>query len=215
MIKTGLFGGTFNPVHQGHLRAAQEVAEEIGLASVIFMPAARPPHKPSENLAPYESRVAMLGLAVAKNPLFEVSTLEGELPGPSYTVETLKELTRRLEPGASVYFIIGAEAFSEIGTWKEPGELFSLASFVVVERPGFSAREILGVARAEISGGYSLSEDGKSLEHPELGPIRLAGVTLFEISGTMIRARLKKEKSIKYLVPEEVEEYIIDNGLYR
>lgn len=215
MKKVGLFGGTFNPVHLGHLSGARETTQSLGLIRVIFMPAARPPHKGSVDLAGFEHRRRMLELAIRDNPMFEVSSLEANRPGPSYTVTTLKELSRELGPGLSLTFIIGAEAFIEIGTWREPALLFEMAEFAVMLRPKWSPGRLEEVARLEISPDYSRSEDGDSLVHPVFRPIHFVEITPVEVSGTLIREKVRRGESIKYLVAKEVEGYILSNGLYR
>ncbi len=215
MKKVGLFGGTFNPVHLGHLSGARETAQSLGLQRVIFMPAARPPHKESVDLAGFEHRRRMLELAIRGNPIFEVSCLEANRPGPSYTATTLKELSRELGPDISLTFIIGAEAFSEIGTWREPAALFEMAEFAVMLRPKWSPERLEEVARLEISRDYSRSEDGPSLVHPVFRPIHFVEITPVEVSGTLIREKVRRGESIKYLVAKEVEGYILSNGLYR
>ncbi|HXF75168.1 MAG TPA: nicotinate-nucleotide adenylyltransferase, partial [Methylomirabilota bacterium] len=129
-MKLGLFGGTFDPIHWGHLRSAEEVAESFGLDRVYFIPASIPPHKRGETTTPAEDRLKMVRLAVAGNDRFAVSTIEIKRAGVSYSIDTLRAFNAKKRRGDSLYFIIGLDAFREIGTWKDFRELFSLCHFI-------------------------------------------------------------------------------------
>jgi len=215
--RTGVFGGTFNPIHLGHLRAAEEVAELLGLERVLFVPSARPPHKRAEGeflLAPAAERLAWVRLAVAGNPRFAVDALEIERSGPSYSVETLRALAPRLAPERPV-FVIGDDAFADLASWREPEALLALAHFAVMarppRRPGGLAELLPPVLRARLE----LAPDGRSGRHREAGTwLRLLEIAALDVSASEIRARLRAGRSVRYLLPEPVREAILRSGVY-
>ncbi|MGD8371258.1 MAG: nicotinate-nucleotide adenylyltransferase [Syntrophobacterales bacterium] len=209
----GIMGGTFNPVHLGHLRAAEEVAESLKLARVIFMPAAKPPHKSEGKIVPFNDRYRMLELALGGNPLFELSDLEHRRPGKSYSVETLTQLSSQL--GEELYFVVGLDAFLELPTWKSYRELFSLCHFVVVARPGYSPTSLDKMLQTQVSDKYSSDSQVQGFVHPSLYTVYYRDVTLLDISSSSIRDLLAKGCSVRYLLPEKVENYIHQRGLYR
>lgn len=213
--KVGLFGGTFDPVHTGHLRAGEEIREMLGLSKVYFIPSALPPHKESSEVTPSRHRLKMLDLALDSNPFFEICDYEIEQRSTSYTIETLKHLTG-LHTDYEFYFIVGHELFMEIETWKDYKELFKLSNFAVITRPGFSNGTIpkLPLAlRADFS--YDKNTDNVIFYRNKNSKIiAFTQIRGLEISSTEIRRLIKGEKSIRYLVPEQVEEYITSNMLY-
>ena len=152
--RLGLLGGTFNPVHYGHLRAAEETAELMGLGRVTFIPSAQPPHKKGQPQVEFRHRLAMTRLACADNSSFAVSDLEGKRDGPSYTVQTLGQLHQEQGPGLELYFITGLDAFLEIHSWKRYQELFELAAFVVITRPGSNPDQLEPYLKETISPDY-------------------------------------------------------------
>ncbi len=206
-------GGTFNPVHLGHLRAAEEVAESLKLARVIFIPAAKPPHKSEGKIVPFKDRYRMLELALGGNPLFELSDLEHRRPGKSYSVETLTQLASQL--GEALYFVVGLDAFLELPTWKSYRELFSLCHFVVVARPGYSPTSLDKMLQTQVSDKYSSDSQVQGFVHPSLYTVYYREVTLLDISSSSIRDLLAIGCSVRYLLPEKVEDYIHQQGLYR
>lgn len=187
-------GGTFDPIHHGHLVAAEEARCALGLERVVFIPAGRPWQKHHAHVSPPERRYEMALLATADNPSFEVSRAEIDRDGPTYTIETLRGM-RETFPDAEMYFITGADAISQILTWRHPREALSLAMFVAVSRPGhdLDALKALGVG-----------DQVTVLEIPALA-----------ISSTDIRQRVAEDRPIRYLVPEAVRRYIADQHLYR
>lgn len=202
--KVGLFGGTFDPVHIGHLRAAEEVAEALGLERVLFVLSARPPHKGGFAHAPAEDRFEMLKKALQGNPRFEASDLELRREGLSYSIDTVREVLRAgLEPT----FIIGEDAFRSIRTWRDWRELLDLCPFAVMRR----TEEDLEPFLREL--GYRRDPGGAFLS-PKGTPLYLVGVTNLQVSATMIRERVREGRSIRYLVPDPVREYILGKGLY-
>lgn len=194
-------GGTFDPIHYGHLAAAEAARVEFGLCKVIFMPAGNPPHKQSQKISDAEHRYRMTALATSSNSGFEVSRLEVDKAGITYTFDTMEELRSIYGEAPEIYFITGADAVLELLTWYKIGELLTLCKFIAVTRPGFDIWK-LEQKIAEISSKYD-------------GEIICLEVPLLEISSTDIRERIKNGKPVKYLLPEEVEAYIHKNGLYK
>ena len=211
----GIMGGTFNPVHLGHLRAAEEVAESLQLSQVIFMPAAKPPHKSEVGLVSFKHRYQMLELAVADNPLFTLSDLEHQRTGKSYSVETLTRLSSQHGEGEDLYFVLGLDAFLELPTWKSYLELFSLCHFVVVARPGFSPDSLYDMLQTRVSDSYSLDSQVQGYAHPSKHTVYYREIILLDISSSSIRRLLAQGCSVRYLLPEKVEEYIRQQDLYR
>ncbi len=213
----GVYGGTFNPIHLGHLRAAEEVSEMLGLTKMIFVPSARPPHKRSsggEMIAPAEKRLAWVRLATQGNPRFEVDPIELERDGPSFLVETLHGFRARLAP-ARLVFVLGRDAFQEMGTWREPEKLLELAHFAVTTRPPVGGGRIDRWLPEALQRPLELAHDGLSARHSKSGTwIRLLEITALEISASAIRSRLHSGRSVRYLLPEAVHEAILSSGCY-
>ncbi|AEG59328.1 nicotinate-nucleotide adenylyltransferase [Desulforamulus ruminis] len=200
MNRICIMGGTFDPIHHGHLVVAEEVRQQFNLHKVIFVPAARPPHKTGQRISEPLHRVNMARLATASNRFFEVSTLEVERDGPSYTIDTVKEVKERYGVG-EIYFITGADAVLEIITWKKAEELLAMCTFIAATRPGY---DLKGLKKNLCSLSGKVLDNIISLEVPALS-----------ISSTDIRRRVRENKSIKYLLPESVEEYILSHGIYK
>lgn len=196
--KIGIMGGTFDPIHTGHLVVANEVLNFYGLEEIIFIPAGDPPHKKGTMAGSFD-RYIMTEMAVLSNHKFKVSDIEIKKEGKSYTLNTLTELTEKY-PDAEFYFITGTDAVIELPTWREPQEVLKLCRFVAVSRPGISMDEA-AVKISEINKMYNSS-------------IELFQAPMLKISSTDIRQRFKTGKSAKYLLPESVEQYIIKNNLY-
>jgi nicotinate-nucleotide adenylyltransferase len=195
----GVMGGTFDPIHVGHLAIAEEARDALALDRILFVPAGVPPHKPPSAVTGVEHRVAMVELAIADNPAFELSRIEVDRPGPSYTVDTVEALSSGAG-GATLTVILSVETFAELPTWHEPERLFTAARVAVVPREGYPAPD-----PAWLSATFPGREERVSyLEGPRLG-----------LSSTAIRARVEAGRSIRYLVPPAVEVYIAANHLYR
>ncbi len=190
--RVGVMGGTFDPIHHGHLVAASEVASVFGLDEVVFVPTGQPWQKPAERVSPAEQRYLMTVVATAANPQFTVSRVDVDRAGPTYTIDTLRELSTK-HPDSDLYFITGADALAAILSWKDVDELFDLARFVGVTRPGH-----------ELSGHGLPAERVSLLEIPALA-----------ISSTVCRARVRAGQPVWYLVPDGVVQYIGKYGLYR
>nr|WP_308196912.1 nicotinate-nucleotide adenylyltransferase [Sinomonas terrae] len=188
-MRLGVMGGTFDPIHHGHLVAASEVASKFGLDEVVFVPTGEPWQKSSRRVSLAEHRYLMTVIATASNPRFTVSRVDIERPGPTYTIDTLRDL-RAERPEADLYFITGADAMAQIVGWKDVDELWSLAHFVGVTRPG---HELPDLGRAEVS---------------------LLEVPAMAISSTDCRARVASHEPVWYLVPDGVVQYIAKYGLY-
>jgi nicotinate-nucleotide adenylyltransferase len=200
MDRVGILGGTFDPIHLGHLIVGEAAGERLGLDRLIFMPAGSPRLKEQEPSATPQQRLAMARLAVDDNPCFEVGGHEVERPGLTYTVDTLEELRRGLEDDAQLYFIVGMDALEQFDRWKEPERLLDLCSLVVVNRVGHQRVDV-----NDFVGRY-----------PQAGPgLTLLNAPRVEISSTEIRRRVSEGQSVKYLTPAPVEEYIRREGLYQ
>jgi nicotinate-nucleotide adenylyltransferase len=216
-MKVGIFGGTFNPIHYGHLRAAEEVREKLGFDKILFIPSGSPPLKIKE-LADAKHRYKMTRLAIVTNRLFELSDIECRLSGKSYTVKTVEELKKN-NPEIEFYLILGIDAFLDVTNWWHPERLITLANFVIISRPDFrfidlqispyikiNRRILKRLDNAEIETYTIKLKSSRNATFLRLTPIG--------ISSTGIRRLLKEGKSIKYLLPAEVESYIIANKLY-
>jgi len=210
--KIGLFGGTFNPIHLGHLRGAEEVRELCGLDEIIFIPAATPPHKEAGEVIEATHRLEMLRLATRTNPHFSVSTVEMERRGTSYSIDTIRFFLEKDQRAVS--FILGRDAFVEIETWREYPTLFSLCSFIVMARPGGGDPSWTELPKA-ISSAFRYDEGTTCWIHHSGQTVRFQNITFLDISSTQVRELIEKRQSAKYLIPPEVEAYAQDHGLYR
>ena len=212
--RLGLFGGTFNPIHYGHLRTAEEVTEALGLTRLWFIPAALPPHKTGPQIPPFETRLEMTRLAVGRHPRITVSDIEGRRPGKSYSVETLRQVRQEYGPEWELYFILGLDSILEITTWKDYAELFYLCHFAVLDRPGYDRSQLEAVLRREVDPQFQPLTDAAGFQHPGGAKVYFLATTLMDISATRIRSLVGERRSIRYLLPERVRRYIIKNKLY-
>ena len=213
-MRLGLLGGTFNPIHLGHLRSAVEVRETFQLDRVLLVPSAHPPHRTSKDIADARDRLEMVRLAARGVPLLEASDVELSRPGPSYTIETLQTFHDRYGPECAIHFIIGFDAFSEINSWKDYKRLFAAAHFVVAARSGADLKDLEEVIHGQVSPQYTYDSTSRAFRHPELLAIFATEVTRYDVSGTQVRNCLRKNGSIAFLVPRAVEDYIYDRKLY-
>lgn len=193
MRRIGVMGGTFDPVHHGHLVAASEVAHDFTLDEVIFVPTGEPYQKDHRQVSPPEDRYLMTVIATASNPRFHVSRADIEREGPTYTIDTLREMSAAYGPDADLYFITGADALARILSWKDAHEVFALAHFVGVTRPGFELSDA----------------------HLPADTVSLVQVPAMAISSTDCRARVAAGQPVWYLVPDGVVQYITKRHLYR
>ena len=196
----GILGGTFDPIHHGHLLVAEEVREALGLERVVLIPAAVPPHKPGRPVTAAEHRLAMVTLAIAGNPALAVSRVELDRGGASYTLDTLRAIAR--ERGAAApepWFILSSEALAGFPAWHEPERILELCRLAVVPRPGSEALDVRWVAA-----NFPGREDR----------VRFLAGPLLPISGSVVRHRAAAGRSVRYLVPDAVARYIADHDLY-
>ena len=207
----GLFGGTFNPIHLGHLRGAEEIREVFHLEEMIFVPSSIPPHKMTEEVIEASHRLEMVRLAVSGNPYFSVSDVEISRPGKSYSIETIKYFQERRQD--TFFFILGSDAFVEIETWKEFQNLFSLCHFIVMTRPG-SQKEIPPLPRA-LAPNFRYASEKKAWVHVSGYMLYFKEISFLDISSTKVRELIEKGRSVRYLIPPEVETYIREHSLYR
>jgi nicotinate-nucleotide adenylyltransferase len=213
-LRLGLFGGTFNPIHYGHLRSAEEVCEALALNRLWFIPAGHPPHKHGSDITPFEVRLEMTRLAVGDHPVMSVSDLEGRRPGRSYSIETLRQIHQEMGPGWELFFILGLDAILEIATWKDYQDLFTLSHFVVLDRPGYDRQRLGEVLTGEVHPQFHSLETEPGFQHPSGHKVVFQKTTLMDISGTCIRNLVRRGRSIRYLLPEAVRGYIITHRLY-
>jgi nicotinate-nucleotide adenylyltransferase len=192
--RIGVMGGTFDPVHHGHLSAASEVQAEFGLDEVVFVPTGQPWQKGAQTVSPSEDRYLMTVIATASNPRFSVSRCDIDRPGPTYTVDTLRDLRTQYGEGAELSFITGADALTQILSWRSPEDLFALAHFIGVSRPGY---EPVDIAR-----------------FPP-GAVTVVEVPALAISSSDCRDRVRRDHPVWYLVPDGVVQYIEKRALYR
>lgn len=214
--RIGLLGGTFNPVHNGHLHAAEEVRRRLGLRRVLFIPSYLPPHKQSAEIASPEDRFAMVGLAVKGHPAFEASPIELDAKETSYSIITLEKV-QALHRDAWVLFILGIDAFLEIETWKSYRELLEQCHFVVMSRPGYRMDEALPALPPVYADTiFDLGKD-RPLADDDLERCRvlLVFIEALDISSTDIRRRIRQGQPVSGLVPEAVEFYIKKKRLYQ
>jgi len=212
-MKIGLMGGTFNPVHLAHLRIAEEAREACGLDRVLFIPAADPPHKPLAGQVSFSQRCCMVALAIAGNPCFELSDIEGNRPGKSYSIDTIRAL-RAEHPDDELHFIIGGDSFLEIGLWYRYDDILRSCSLIVVERPGSPISDPLAALPVAIRSEFRYTAASRALAHQSGTGIRLLSGCPLDISSSAIRSLVEQGRSITYLVPPAVEAYITEQGIY-
>jgi nicotinate-nucleotide adenylyltransferase len=196
--RVGIMGGTFDPVHYGHLVAAEAAREQYGLQQIVFVPSGYPPHKTGGTVSDFWHRYQMAVLATASNPFFEVSRMEYERGGRSYTVDTVRAFRQLYGAGTELFFVTGADAILEIVEWKQPEELLTMCRFIAVTRPGYDLCQLNALLGEYFSRSVSILE-----------------IPAPSISSSDIRERVQRGASIKYLIPEAVEAYVMKSGLYR
>ena len=208
-MRLGIFGGTFNPIHVGHLRVAEEVREALALEKIVFVPSCIPPHKELDDNVEGAKRLEIVRMSIQDNPLFEVSSFEVDRPGNSYSIRTIehfRELT-----GATPFFILGQDAFNEISTWYQAEKLFDLAHFVVMSRPE-APRSPLEEVLGAIAGRYRVT--GRGFVNDAGNEIMFIDVTAYAVSSSQIRELCRRGKSARYLVSEGAYEYIMKERVY-
>jgi nicotinate-nucleotide adenylyltransferase len=188
-MRIGILGGTFNPIHIGHLILAEEAIWKLNLDKVIFVPAYLPPHKDEEKILDAGHRFNMASLAIEGNPKFEISKIEIDAKQKSYSIDTIKSFREKFDQGSEIFFITGSDSLKELFSWKKVDEIFSLSKFVIAKRPGFPITEV-----------------------PK--DVQVVVITEVEVSSSEIRNRIREGKPIRYLLPDKVREYIAKNRLY-
>ena len=213
MPRTAVFGGSFNPIHYGHLLLADDLLEILSLERVLFVPAKHPPHKDPARLAPPADRLAMVSLATQGHRGFEVSDIELTRPGPSFTVDTLAALAR---PDQTLFLIVGSETFLDLLSWRDPRRVARLARLVIVPRVGSpfdteseAAQKVL--REIAVDGGFATVDGGRV---PERGVI-VSGAASMPISASELRRRVREGRSLAFRLPPAVADYIRARGLYR
>ena len=189
-MRIGILGGTFNPIHIGHLILAEEACYKLKLDKILFVPTFRPPHKDMDIPIGAKDRLMMVQLAIEDNPKFEISTFEIDSKKKSYSIDTLKEFRRVYGEDTQLYVITGSDSLKDLFSWKDVNDIFKISKFIVANRPGYPVKDV-----------------PKEVETVVITPI--------EVSSEDIRRRLKENRSIRYLVPEKVRSYIIDHNLYK
>lgn len=196
--RVGLIGGTFDPIHWGHLIMAEEARHQAHLDQVLFLPAGEPPHKVGQPITPVAHRLQMVQLAIASNPAFRLSRLDVDRPGPHYSVDMVRLFLERAPTGTEVFFVVGADSLEDMPRWKDPAHLLELCHVLAMSRPGHQPdleqlAQVLPTVRERV---------------------QVLSMPLIGISGTDIRRRVREGRPIRYLVPEEVRQYIVAHGLY-
>lgn len=197
--RLGVLGGTFDPIHHGHLVAAQEAQYQLELDRVLFVPVGQPPHKLDEPLSPAEHRVRMIEMSIEDRPGFVLSRVDVDRPGPQYTADTLALLHEEWGPGTRLFFVAGSDSLADILDWRDPGRILAQAELAVVERPG-----------------AGVDVEGLERKLPGLRQrLHWVQMPLLEISSTDLRARVREGRPIGFFLPSAVESYVLEHGLYR
>ena len=199
-MKLGILGGTFDPIHLGHLLIAEQARATLGLDEVLFITAGQPWMKEGTPISDARHRLSMVRLAVGSNPFFHAPAGEIDRPGPTYTVDTVEELLSEADNGAQLYLVLGVDSLKNLSRWKSPGRLLELCTLVAAPRPGHADRDLGFIDEIQPGGSQKVA----LLEGPEV-----------DISGAEIRRRVSQGLSVRYQVPEDVERYIYSHGLYR
>ncbi len=214
-MQIGLFGGTFNPIHLGHLRSAEEIQESLQLQQIVFIPSANPPHKEGRDIISPLHRIEMVNLAIAGNPAFSASEIEIRRPGKSYSIETIDRFKEMQGSGLTLFFIMGMDAFTEIVTWKDYVSLFYRCNFVVTTRPGYAVTSLETILPSDVAGEFFYIPEEDRFSHISNFSLYFRDITPLNISSSVIRRRIKEKKSVRYLLPQAVVEYIKLHGLYK
>ncbi len=213
-MKIGIFGGTFNPIHCGHLRSAEDVREAFALDRVYFVPAARPPHKSGDAITAAEHRLRMVELAVADNPFFAASSIELERAGLSYSIDTIRHFLSTMRP-ASLVFIVGIDAFRDLRTWKEYETIPTLCDVIVTSRSGEESPTLQQLLPVALKNAFWYDFSPRMLRHGSGHFLTFHAINGLAIASSTIRAMIQQQRSIRYLVPPGVEAYIQCHHLYK
>lgn len=225
-MRIGIMGGTFNPVHFGHLNSAEEIGEKFNLKRIIFVPTYITPYKEKDHILASSRRLEMLRIAAESNKRFSVSTIEIDRGGVSYSVDTVEKLKNSLKDVSSLYFIAGIDVFSDIAAWKKPEKLLSICNFIINTRPDYKMDDLMTILKKSITakdsriffeykGRDDMFDADKIAVSISKFFIYTTKTTSLNISSTNIRKRISEGKTVKYLLSEDVERYIMKNNLYR
>jgi nicotinate-nucleotide adenylyltransferase len=214
-MKWGLFGGTFDPIHIGHLRCASEMREIFDLNRIVFVPAARPPHKLNAAITSFYHREQMIRLAIEGNPEFSFSDVENQREKTSYSVETVEYLLDKYHlEKLDLYFILGQDAFHAIRTWKDWERLLLMCNFAIMTRPGYTHQGLEEILSPEFASRFTYDEAVRGFRGPTGHMIFFREVTFLDIASSNIRKRVQEGKDVRYLITDEVRHYIMKNSLY-
>jgi nicotinate-nucleotide adenylyltransferase len=214
-MKWGLLGGTFDPIHLGHLRAAEEMLNLFNLNRIIFVPSSRPPHKLDARITSFHHREQMVKMAIEGNISFSFSNVENLREGKSYSVETVEYILDKYMEDLELYFIVGQDAFQAITTWKDWEKLLLLCNFAVMTRPGYEQKGLENILPRDFASGFKYEEKTGGYRGPTGHVLYFRHVTFLDISSSRIREMVKTGQSIRYLLPDNVRHYIFKNSLYQ
>lgn len=214
-MRWGLLGGTFDPIHFGHLRGAEEMQEIFNLNRIIFVPSSRPPHKLEADITSFNHREQMIRLAIEDNVNFSFSEVENLRAGKSYSVETVEYILNKYMEDLELYFIVGQDAFQAVTTWKDWQRLLVLCNFAVMTRPGYDDMRLDEILPKEFAARFTYDEKIDGFRGPTEHTIYFRHTSFLDISSSRMRAMVKNGKSIRYLTPSKVRQYIAKNSLYK
>jgi nicotinate-nucleotide adenylyltransferase len=214
-MRWGLLGGTFDPIHYGHLRGAEEMLEIFQLNRIIFVPSSRPPHKLEAEVTPFNHREQMIRLAIEDNVNFSFSEVEKLRAGKSYSVETVEYILSKYMKDLELFFIVGQDAFQAVTTWKDWDRLLLLCNFAVMTRPGYDNMTLDEILPKPFASQFKYNSHTDGFDGPTGHAIYFRHVSFLDISSSRMRAMVKKGQSIKYLTPDKVRQYIVKHALYR
>lgn len=214
-MRWGLLGGTFDPIHFGHLRGAEEMLEIFNLNRIIFVPSSRPPHKLEGEITSFNHREQMIRLAIEDNVNFSFSEVEKLRAGKSYSVETVEYILNKYMKDLELYFIVGQDAFQAVTTWKDWERLLLLCNFAVMTRPGYDDMRLNEILPKEFAEKFTYDEKVDGFTGPTGHTIYFRHVSFLDISSSRMREMVRNGKSIKYLAPDKVRQYITKNSLYK
>jgi nicotinate-nucleotide adenylyltransferase len=214
-MKWGLLGGTFDPIHYGHLRGAEEMMDIFGLNRIMFVPSSRPPHKLEGKITPFNHREQMIRLAIEDNVNFSFSEVEKLRSGKSYSVETVEYILNKYMENLELYFIVGQDAFQAITTWKDWDRLLLLCNFAVMTRPGYDDMRLTEILPKEFAEKFIYDKKIDGFTGPTGHTVYFRHTSFLDISSSNMREMVKAGKSIRYLTPDKVRQYITKNSLYK
>jgi len=214
-MKWGLFGGTFDPIHFGHLRAAEEMMDIFQLNRIIFVPSSRPPHKLEAEITSFYHREQMVRMSIEGNVNFSFSEVENLRAGKSYSVETVEYILNKYMENLELYFIVGQDAFEAVTTWKEWEKLLLLCNFAVMTRPGYKNKGLDNILTKEFASRFVYDKEVDGFKGPTGHIIYFRNTTFLDISSSRIRSMAKTGNSVRYLTPDNVRQYIAKNYLYK